>query len=266
MSVYINEKPEYFLNSVESMLNQTIPPDEIVIVKDGPLTNELENAVRILSERETVKFIQLKKNSGLGKALRIGLLQCRNEIIARMDTDDISHKERCEKQLRYFNKIPGLSVVGTSISEFIENPGNIVSFKRDPEDNQRIRKYMKTRNPFNHMTVMFKKSEVIKAGNYKPWDLNEDYYLWLRMLLKGSTFANIDEPLVNARINGDTFMRRGGWVYFKLQKKLFGYMMRHKIINRFEYIYNNSVRFVIRVLLPNKVRKLLYLKLLRRKR
>lgn len=263
MSIYKKENPEYFLNSVESMLNQTVPPDEIVIVKDGPLTDELEKTVGLLKDNKIIKFVELKENSGLGKALETGLHYCSNEIVARMDSDDISAADRCEKQLEYFEKYPDLGMIGTSISEFTTNPEEIVSYKRVPEDDKKIKKYMKSRNPFNHMTVMFKKSEVIKAGNYKHWDLNEDYYLWLRMLQNNNKFANIDEPLVNARINADTFMRRGGWSYFITQKKLFDYMLKNKIIGRFKYIYNIAVRFFVRVLVSNKIRKWLYLKLFR---
>lgn len=269
MSVYEKEIPEYFLRSVESMLNQTVPPDEIVIVQDGPLTDGLNAAAGGLKAANIniteITFVPLEKSVGLGPALAAGLPHCKNELVARMDSDDISLADRCEKQLGYFGKYPDLSLVGTSIAEFIGEPSNIVSYKRVPEDGESIKKYMKSRNPFNHMSVMFKKSDVVRAGSYCRFDLNEDYYLWLRMLLNGNKFANIDEPLVSARINEDTFMRRGGWAYFITQKKLFDFMLKNKIVNRFEYIYNIAVRFAVRVLVSNRARKWLYLKLLRGK-
>jgi glycosyltransferase involved in cell wall biosynthesis len=263
MSIYHKEHPDYFQISVESMLNQTIPPNEIVIVKDGPLSSELEIILNKLKKDHRIKVISFEKNQGLGKALEVGLLACENEFIARMDTDDISKENRCEKQLALFYKDPKLSLVGTSISEFIDEPTNIVSFRRVPEEDHDIKKYMKTRSPFNHPSVMFRKSEVLKSGNYKHWNLNEDYYLWIRMLLNNCKFANIDEPLLNMRINEDTFLRRGGWAYFITQKRLFDFMLKHKIINLIEYSYNNIVRFITRLLIPNKTRMWVYSKLLR---
>jgi glycosyltransferase involved in cell wall biosynthesis len=263
MSVYKNEDPEYFLHSVKSMLNQTTPPGEIVIVKDGPLPDELERVVTLLSKEQNIKFVPTDTNIGLGKALRIGLRHCSNELVARMDTNDIAYRNRCEKQLGYIKKHPSVSVVGTSVSEFIGNPDNIVSYRRVPENDKAIKKYMKTRNPFNHMTVMFKKSDVIQAGNYEHWHLNEDYYLWLRMLMNGCTFANINEPLVNMRIDDTTFERRGGWGYFLTQKRLLDFMLKNNIINTIVYVYNIIIRFIFRILITNKMRKFLYTKLLR---
>jgi len=263
MAVYDKENPEYFSDSIESMLNQTIPPDEIVIVQDGPLTDGLYAVVGSFSRSEIVRFVLLDEKTGLGGALAAGLPHCMNEIVARMDSDDISLSDRCEKQLKCFEDHPEVSIVGTSIAEFVDSTDKIVSYKRIPTNDKAIKKYIKSRNPFNHMTVMFKKSDVIEAGNYQHWDLNEDYYLWLRMFLNGKNFANIDEPLVNARINENTFIRRGGWAYFITQKKLFDFMFQNRIINIFEYLYNITVRFIMRVLVSNRVRKWLYLKFLR---
>lgn len=124
---------------------------------------------------------------------------------------------------------------------------------------------MKFRNPINHPSVMFRKSDVLDVGSYVHWDLNEDYYLWIRMALKGYKFHNINEPLVKMRITNDTYLRRGGLKYFLTQKKLFDYMLKNGMINTFEYSYNNLIRLTIRVLIPNRVRKELYLKVLRKK-
>lgn len=264
MSVYHKENPQYFRDSVESMLNQSVPPDEIVIVKDGPLNDTLEKVVEYLDSFDNVKFISLEKNVGLGKALEIGIENCKNEFIARMDTDDISIEDRCEKQLDYFHRSPDLSLVGTSISEFIGDPNNIVSYRRVPTGDKEIKKYMRKRSPFNHPSVMFKKSDVLDAGNYQHWYLNEDYFLWTRMLLNNCKFANIDEPLLNMRINEDTFYRRGGWDYFMTQKRLFDFMLKNKVIKMHEYLFNNFIRFVVRILIPNKLRAYFYKKVLRK--
>ena len=185
-------------------------------------------------------------------------------IIARMDSDDFSEKDRCEKQ---YNLIisEDVSVIGASVAEFVDNIDNIVAHKDTIMNHNEIVKRMKYRNPINHPTVMFKKTDVIAAGSYQHWYLNEDYYLWIRMVLMGYKFANIDEPLVRMRITNETYLRRAGWEYFITQKKLFDFMLKKKFINIADYSFNNVVRFVTRLLIPNKLRKVIYLNLLRRK-
>lgn len=265
MSVYNKENSEYLKESILSMLQQSVPPDEIVIVKDGPLTDELERVLEGFKDDRTIKIIAIEQNVGLGKALNIGVTQCRNELIARMDTDDISEKNRCEKQLEVFNNYNEISLVGTATYEFKDDTENIVAHKEVKVDHSEIKRQMKYRNPIIHPTVMFKKSDLLKAGNYQHYFYNEDYYMWIRMLQHGFIFKNINEPLVKMRINDETYLRRGGWKYFVTQKYLFDYMLKNKLINLSDYIYNNTVRFVVRLMVPNKVRKFLYLKVVRRK-
>lgn len=265
MSVYYKEKPDYLRESILSMLHQSIIPDEIVIIQDGQLTDDLEKVLEEFKDNHIIKIILINENVGLGKALNIGLSNCRNEMIARMDTDDIADKERCEKQLNLFIKDKNLSVVGTAIEEFIDDPDSPISYKRVKTENDEIRKQIKYRNPIAHPSVMFKKNDVITAGNYKPWHFNEDYYLWLRMVQHGFTFKNINEPLVKMRVNNETYLRRGGWNYFINQRGLFGYMLKNNLINEFEYLFNNIISFGTRVLMTNNMRKFVYLRILRSK-
>lgn len=266
MSVYFKEKPDYLYISVKSMLDQTIKPDEIILVKDGELTNELDAVIDKLSVDPTVKVITLEKNVGLGNALNIGLEQCKNELVARMDTDDISVKDRCEKQLEYLDTHKEISVVGSSIAEFIGKPSNIVAYREVLLDHEDIVDYIKHRNPMNHPSVMYRKSDVIEAGNYQDYFLNEDYFLWVRMIEKDFKFANMDDVLVLMRTTEDTYNRRGGYKYFKTQKKIFDYMLQHNIISFFEYGFNLSVRFTSTVLLPKKIRKYFFLNILRKRK
>lgn len=263
MSVYHKEQPAYLRDSINSMLNQTVKPDEIVLVKDGPLTEALEKVIYEYKDNPILNVVELKENVGLGKALNIGLTKCRNEIVARMDTDDICEVERCEKQYKILIS-EDISVLGASVAEFIDKKDNIVAYKDVITNHSKIIRRMKYRNAINHPTVMFKKSDVISAGSYQHWFLNEDYYLWIRMILRGYKFMNIDEPLVRMRITNETYLRRGGWKYFITQKKLFDFMLKENFINIMEYIYNNTIRFVTRLLVPNKFREILYLNLLRR--
>ena len=265
MSVYYKENPKYFRESINSMLKQTVKPDEIVLVKDGPLSVELEEVLDEYKDEPILKVHELKENVGLGKALNIGLLKCRNDIVARMDTDDISLPDRCEKQLIHLQNNKELSVVGTVVGEFIGEANNIIAYKSVLEKNEDIRRQMKYRNPMNHPSVMYRKKDVIVAGNYQHWLLNEDYYLWIRMMQKGLKFSNINEALVLMRVTEDTYFRRGGWKFFVTQKKIFDYMLKVKAINIFEYIYNNLIRLITQVFITNKMRKTLYLKILRKK-
>lgn len=213
MSVYWKEKPEYLKMSIDSMLNQTLKPNQIVIVKDGPLTDELEKVIHDYSSANPGLFtiVSLEKNVGLGKALNAGLEKCRNELVARMDSDDISVKDRCELQVQEFLKNEKLSIVGSIIDEFYDDPKNIVSSRIVPLHHDEILKFSKRRNPFNHPSVMFKKSEVLKNGGYGGHRRNQDLDLFVRMLNNGAIAANIDKPLLLFRANKDQLKRRKSW-------------------------------------------------------
>lgn len=213
MSLYKNEKPQHLKDSLESMLHQSLLPDEIVMVIDGPITDELNS---ILNQYKTAypqlfKFVRLKENVGLGLALNEGIKQCRNELIARMDTDDISLPNRCEKQLKAFGE-EELDIVGTNIDEFIDNPNNIVSTRSLPSQHDDIVSFSRRRNPFNHPTVMYRKSAVMYNGGYKNYRRNQDMDLFIRMLNNGSRAKNIDESLLLFRANEDNLKRRKSWI------------------------------------------------------
>lgn len=187
MSIYKNEKPDYFKISLDSMINQTIKPDEIVLVKDGPLTADLEKIIHDYQEKLPSLFVvvTLKKNVGLGLALNEGLKVCKNELVARMDTDDISLPSRCEKQLMVFKEYPNTSILGSNIDEFSEHPSEIVSSRVVPEEHKEIIKFSRMRNPFNHPTVMYKKKDILESGGYGDFRRNQDYELFVRMLNNG---------------------------------------------------------------------------------
>src|SRR5690625_792372 len=171
MSVYEGEKPEYFEASIESMLNQTLMPDQIVIVKDGKLTPALDSVINKYKDDYTGLFtiVTLSENAGLGVALNKGLKHCKNELVARMDTDDISLENRCELQVKEFQKNEKLSIVGTMINEFDVDPNRIISSRVVPTDHNSILKFSRRRNPFNHPSVMYKKSAVQSCGGYNDY-------------------------------------------------------------------------------------------------
>lgn len=267
LSVYYKENPEFLEKSIESIyFGQTLKPDEIILVEDGPLTEELYFTIENLKNhigKEILKTIKLEKNMGLGNALRIGVETCSNEFIARMDTDDIAYPNRFEEQIKYFKNYPKTDVLGTFMSEFTGNINNIICIKNAPDNKTDMKKYMKLRDPVNHPSVMFKKSKVLEAGNYKEIFLNEDSYLWGRMLSKGCIFRNIQEPLIYFRTTNDTYKRRGGWKYIKAEYGLQKEFLKLGIINKLEFLRNITLKNIVR-LMPNWLRKFIYLKLLRK--
>ena len=267
MSLYIKEKPEYLDLAIKSMVEQTVKPDQIVIVKDGQITSELEDVLNKYDSEYPGLFdiVGYEKNRGLGLALNYGLKHCRNELVARMDTDDISKPNRCEKQLQAFAADDSLDIVGGDINEFIGGVDNIVSKRTVPRSNEDIKEYMKKRCAFNHMTVMFKKSSVENAGGYLDLFWNEDYYLWIRMWMNGAVFANTGTALVDVRVGNEMYQRRGGSKYFASEKKLQDYMLEHQMISLPTYFMNLSKRFIIQKLMPGRLRGWVFRKFARKR-
>lgn len=263
MSLYKKEKPEYLRHAIDSMIHQTVKPDEIVIVEDGPLTDEL---YAVLDEyASSITRVRNEKNLGLGLALNVGLKACRNELVARMDTDDVSIAHRCEKQLAFFQRNPELSVVGGNIQEFVGDPSNCVGKRIVPSKDAAIKEYMKKRCPMNHMSVMFRKKDVAEVGGYMDWYCDEDYYLWVRMAMGGKSFGNLNEILVNVRVGDEMYSRRGGVRYFKSEAKLQKLMLEKGVISWGRYFINVLQRLVLQVLMPNRLRGFLFQKLAREK-
>jgi len=267
LSVYQKEKAEYLKEAIESVyFNQILKPNEIILVEDGLLTEKLYSTIAELKlkiGKNILKTVKLEKNMGLGNALRIGIEKCSNELVARMDTDDIAYPNRFEEQINYFKNYPETDVLGSFMSEFVDNIENIICIKDAPNNSIDMKKYMKLRDPVNHPSVMFKKSKVLEAGNYKEIFLNEDSYLWGRMLSKGFIFRNIQKPLIYFRTTDDTYKRRGGWKYIKAEYGLQKEFLKLGIINKLEFLRNITLKNVIR-LVPNKLRKFIYLKVLRK--
>lgn len=267
-SVYKNDKAEFIKEALDSLLvNQTMKPTKIVLVQDGPVPDELQ---LVLREYETVypnmmNVIRLEKNGGLGNALKIGVENAEYDIIARMDSDDIAAPDRFEKQIAYLESHPECDIVGGQITEFIGEPSNIVGRREVPLDNEDIYKYMKSRCAFNHPTVMFRKSAVLSVGNYMDWFWNEDYYLWIRMMMKGCMMANLPDVLVNMRSGLDQYSRRGGKKYFDSEIGIKKLMLDNGLITKSEFLINYIERFIIQLLLPNSVRGWVFRTFARRK-
>ena len=332
MSIYKSDVPEYLHIALESLLNQTRRPDEIVIVGDGPVPAELEQEVQsfkskvarskskvsktakdassiqesstrryeyfkleveglseakkaITDGNESEKFqegsevlnsngfdtkmpeityLRQKKNRGLGAALAVAVEAAQYPYLARMDSDDICLPDRFEKQMRCFEEDPELSAVGGMITEFVDTPENIVTKRVLPLTDKDIKRFMKSRCGVNHVTVIFKKEDLLKAGNYRSDYRQEDYYLWARMMKVGCKFRNIPDVVVNVRSGYDQFARRSGWKYYLDHCAIFRYMYREGLISWGRLAYNYIVRFVVQFLMPNGLRTWVYQHVLRK--
>lgn len=259
MSVYKGEKAEYLYTALESIVNQTLVPNEIVIVKDGVLTDELESCLEQFCELygSLIKIVSFPKNRGLGLALKDGVLACSNEYIARMDTDDIAYPNRFEEQFKYLQEHKDIALLGSWITEFSADSNNPDTITKLPCDHHEIVKYAKKRNPFRHMTVVFKKSAVLDSGNYRDFLWFEDYDLWVRIIQKGYETANIPKVLVNVRANDEMFARRGGWKYLKQDLKFQINIKKTMLINNWIFINNVFIRVLVRIL-PLRLRIWIY--------
>ena len=209
MSVYAKDNPEYLRLSIESMLNQTVAPEQIVLVQDGPVPENLEEIINHYgSQKDLFTICRLKKNGGLGNALNVGLQHCRNELVARMDADDISLPTRCEKELECFQRDIELDICGCNIDEFYRTPDNIKTSRVVPSTHNEIKKFMRKRQAFNHPTVIYKKTKVLEAGGYEALKRKEDFDLFSKMLVNGCCAKNIDESLYLYRANEENYGRR----------------------------------------------------------
>ena len=266
ISVYKKEKPEYLKTALQSIINQTLKPTEIVIVKDGLLTQELDDCIKEYEKQypELIKIIAFKENRGLGLALRDGVIACKYDYIARMDSDDIAKPERFAKQFQYLKQHPETALLGTWITEFSKDENKPDTLTELPCTHQEILKYAKKRNTFRHMTMVLKKEAVIKAGNYRDFLWFEDYDLWVRMLQKGYIAANIPEYLVNVRADEEMFARRGGLQYLKQDYRFQKFMLKTGFITSSEFSMNIIIRTMVR-LSPNDMRGLFYKTFLRTK-
>lgn len=268
MCVYGGDNPEFFDTAVGSIVNQTVPPSEIVLTVDGPIPVAIESVIekyrnQLSGSQIQFQIVYLEKNLGHGEARRICFEHCSCDLIALMDADDLSVPYRFEKQLAVFEKNPDLSIVGGNIHEFIGTPDNCVGKRIVPEIDAEIKAYMKKRCPMNQVTVMFRKADIAEVGGYIDWFCEEDYYLWIRLALAGKRFANVPENLVNVRVGEEMYQRRGGWKYFCSEAKLQGFMLKKGMIGLPRYFINVAQRLVLQVLMPNKLRGFIFQKFAR---
>ena len=267
MSAYKDDNPDFLYRALTSIYeSQTRKPDEIVVVFDGPLTDELYGVLeRFRVDKEDVVFYYPQEvNKGLGEALRVGAECCTGDYIFRMDSDDISHSQRFEKQIAYLEAHPEIDVLGTDISEFYQTPcEENMRVRACPTDHKDIVRMGKKRNPMNHVTACIKREALIKCGGYETLLLLEDYYLWLKMIVAGCVLGNINESLVYVRIGNGFHSKRGSKDRVKGWKFLQKYMLENGLINK-NQAFMNMLYIRVFTYCPENVRKTIYNKFLRK--
>ena len=260
MSLYYKEKPEFLAQCFDSLLHQTLPATEIILVFDGEVGFELEKIVEKYTALLPLKIVRLSQNVGLGKALNVGIEQCRYEWIFRMDTDDINHHQRFEKQVRFIEQNPEVAIVGTQLAEFQQDPTQITGERKVPTTESAIYQFSKMRSPFNHPTVAYRKSMLLAVGGYQHHLYLEDYNLWLRILAKGYHVANLPDILFYMRVGNGMVGRRRGWTYFKSEWLLAQLKFALKYDNPIMILIHFFMRGLPR-LLPTTLLKLGYQRL-----
>lgn len=267
MSVYAKEESDYLRFALKSMVEQTCFPGEIVVVKDGPLTNDLED---VLKEYDfafpgLLKYVEYENNQGLGYALSQGIVACSNELVARMDSDDYSTPNRMEVQLSEFKRDENLDMLGSQVTEFIDSLDNVLSVSKLPLFETDILKYSKRRNPFRHTPMVYKKSKVLAAGNYSSSFLYfEDWDLFNRMISQGCRGRNVDQSLVFVRATPDFFSRRGGTEYLRYIWKFKREQLRRGYFSFGDFCASFFPHAAV-CLMPNSLRSFVYTNLLRKK-
>jgi glycosyltransferase involved in cell wall biosynthesis len=257
MSVYFNEKIENLNELFVSIKNQTLIHDEFVIIVDGKINNNLHKEINLFKEYDKkTKVYYLDKNVGLAKALNFGLLKVSNEITLRCDSDDIYLPKRNEKMINLFKLFPNLVLAGAYVQEFSKG-SDYVFTRKTPININLIKKKYVLSNPFNHPSVAFKKSIILKNGGY-PKIYPEDWLLWGKIIYQDYEFCNLPEILVKMRVGKDFQNRRGlKQLPGEIKAIYFGMMENKSLIN---YIYG-SISIIIRVivrLLPANIRAVVY--------
>ena len=263
MSVYAREKPEYLRESMMSILTQTVPTDDFVLVCDGPLDDGLNACIAEMRDKfgGTLSVVRLETNVGLGGALNIGLAHCRHELVGRMDSDDISFRHRFERQLAVMRQNPELSILSGTVLEFRGDASRVIGRRELPETDREIRRYARRRCPFNHPAVMFRKSVIERAGGYRTRGLRfEDYDLWNRVLSAGGRGYNIPEPVLFMRTSEDFYVRRGGLAYAREVLRFRWEMYARGWSGPWDFLAGAVLQTAV-CLSPNWVRKAVYRRL-----
>lgn len=266
LSVYKYEEPAFLDQALESIEDQTVKPNQIVVVVDGPIGSELDAVLKEHQNQNTdiYTIVRSPKNQGLGLALRMGTEYCKYDWIARMDTDDIAVKNRFELQLKAIVKESQLAVIGGQVDEFAGSPEQVVGRRKVPLLNAELRAFIKWRSPFNHPTVMLNKKAVLQVGNYQANGKIEDYFLWSRVMLAGYEVKNLPEILVHMRVDAGMYQRRGDVENLRQIFKLRRMLHQQKFLTVWEELVGD-LAMALNLVIPTKLRMVVYKNLLHKK-
>lgn len=258
MSVYNGDSSEYFREAMDSIINQMVKPDEVVLVKDGPVSMDVDDIINeyISKMGDVLKIVSLEENKGLGAALAEGIKNCTFELVARMDADDINSPDRFEKQLRFLKNNPDIDVVSCFVAAFESSVDKVLFVRRGSLLHEQIAKQFRFRFCMNHPASMLRKSTVLEAGNYISFTGLEDYHLWVRMLLKGARMANIGQVLYYHRWQRQLLKRRSGVKRASQQIKLQREFLRIGFVTKLQFLRNITVRSLATVLPVGMIRRL----------
>ena len=253
ITTYQGDEPEQLKRALKSILNQTVRPNEIVLVEDGPLPYALSQVINSIDKEAggILKVIKLPVNRGHSVALNLGLKQCSNELVGRMDADDIATPDRFEKQIEFFKNNPDYALVGGQVEEFMDEPGDTGLFRQLPCTHEELVHYAKKRCPFNHPTVMYKKSVITSVEFYEDFkSTTEDYFLWAKVIHSGYKVANLPDVLLNYRMGKDFMKRRTGLKYAKGEYRLLTKMKDIGFISSGMYVRSFLHRMPLRLMPP----------------
>ncbi len=260
MPFYHGDDAKHFNDALASLYQQSLRADEIVLIQDGPVRAPLLEVLdRWIAKMPEIKQLVLEENQGLSAALNAGIAVAKHEWLARMDADDICESNRFQAQIDLIGRMPGLAILGSWITEYDENMSESIAIRKLPETHAEILKYARWRCPFNHMTVMYRKSAVQQLGMYKDYGaVGDDYELWARFLVNGYKSANIQKSLVKARTGHDFYKkRRRGMKYFRNELKEINDLYRCGLLKPWHYAFHFTVKAIVR-LSPAWMVKLIY--------
>jgi glycosyltransferase involved in cell wall biosynthesis len=267
LPVWRGDRADWFAASLRSVTrDQTLRPDQVVVVLDGPvgasLRSVLEEAGRDEVAGPLLELVELPENRGLPTALNAGLEACRHELVARQDADDVSLPERFAAQVPLLDQ--GADLVGSALREFTEEPGEglrLGPVRPRPTGDDEIRRYLRTHSPFNHPSVVFRRHQVRAVGGYPDLPVQEDYALWARLLAAGARGANHPEALVLYRTGDALYRRRGGARNLRVDLAIQRELRRLGFVGPVRAVVNLALRLVYRTV-PPSVRRRLYQRVL----
>lgn len=255
MSVYAKECPKHFYMALQSIAAQTLRPAEVILVEDGPISDELRSVIEQFKDELKIRSIKIEENRGLALALNEGLKYCNYELVARMDSDDISLPNRFEKQVAFMKSHPEIDVSSAWVEE-VNEAGQVFSIRKLPTEHEAIKKFALMRSPINHSAAIFKKEAVLSVGGYPTFRKSQDYALWSLMLQKGFIFGNIDDVLLKMRVDNGLMQRRG-LRYLMQELRVLSFQRQIGFISWPFFLRNVIIRCSVR-LAPTFIKKVIY--------